>query len=279
MSHGTFKIAILDLNAGHPNEGMRCIEDLVKEFLSKDSTPGTYRIFDVRVANEVPEVADFDIFISSGGPGSPLPSGEAWEPKYFAFLDAVLRHNLSHPHKKFMFLICHSFQIACLHWNLADVTKRRSTAFGIYPIHKTEPGRYEPILEGLDDPFYGVDSRDYQVVLPKKGKLRTLEGEVLCREKIRPHVALERAVMAIRFTREIVGVQFHPEADSEGMRRYFNRADKRKLIVKRYGKEKYLDMMAHLDDEDKIMRTNHTIIPRFLDLAVLDIRESKQIAL
>ncbi len=279
MSHGSYQIAILDLNAGQPNEGMRCIESIVREFLTKGGARGSYRLFDVRVANEIPDIADFDIFISSGGPGSPIPAGEAWEAGYFGFLDDVLRHNLSHPHKKFMFLICHSFQLACLHWHLAEVTKRRSPSFGIYPIHKTEEGEHDPILEGLNEPFYGVDSRDYQVVLPKKGKLDTLEGKVLCREKIRPHVALERAVMAIRFTREIVGVQFHPEADSEGMLRYFQRDDKRKLIIKRHGKEKYLEMMAHLDDEDKIMRTNHIIIPRFLDLAARAIDQHKQLAL
>lgn len=279
MSHGPYHIAILDLNAGEPNEGMRCIETIVKEFLSPRDVEGSYRIFDVRVKNEVPDIADFDIFVCSGGPGSPIPAGEEWEAGFFGFLDDVLRHNLSHPHKKFMFLICHSFQLACLHWHLADVTKRRSTAFGIYPIHKTEEGQHDPILQGLGDPFYGVDSRDYQVVLPKKHKLGTLDGKVLCREKIRPHVALERAVMAIRFTKEIVGVQFHPEADSEGMLRYFKRDDKRKMIIKRHGKQKYLDMLEHLDDDDKITLTNHTIIPRFLELAARTIDESKQIAL
>ena len=36
--------------------------------------------------------------------------------------------------------------------------------------------------------------------------------------------------MAIRFSREIVGVQFHPEADAEGMMRYFQREDKQKQV-------------------------------------------------
>ena len=279
MPHKSYNIAILDLNAGEPNEGMRCIEEIVKEFLGQDHIQGRYEIFDVRVRNEVPQVHDFDIFISSGGPGSPLPEGKPWEPKYFRFLDGVLSHNLRHPNKKFMFLICHSFQIACYHWHLADVTKRRSTAFGVFPVHKTEEGEHEPIFQGLDNPFYVVDSRDYQVVLPKKWKLGSLNGKVLCREKIRPHVSLERAVMAIRFTEEIVGVQFHPEADSEGMLRYFQRKDKRKMLVKRYGKAKYLDLMAHLDDEDKIMRTNHVIIPRFLQLAAEAIDQTKQVPL
>ena len=73
--------------------------------------------------------------------------------------------------------------------------------------------------------------------------------------------------MAIRFSTEIVGVQFHPEADSEGMMRYFQRPDKRAHIIKHHGKKKYEDMMIHLDDDDKILLTNRTIIPRFLQKA------------
>jgi hypothetical protein len=201
--------------------------------------------------------------------------GEAWEEKYFYFLDSVLHHNLSHYNKKHLFLICHSFQLACLHWDLARVTKRRSTSFGILPIFKTKSGEQEVLFEGLQDPFYAVDSRDYQVIGPNEWKLDTLDGKVLCREKIRPNVSLERAVMAIRFSKEIFGTQFHPEADAEGMLRYFKRDDKRELVIKKYGKKKYLDMIEHLYDDDKIMKTNHTIIPRFLNLAIQAIDASK----
>ena len=128
-------------------------------------------------------------------------------------------------------------------------------------------GEHEPLLQGLDEPFYAVDSRDYQVVGPQEWKLETMDGKVLCREKIRPNVPLERAVMAIRFSREIFGTQFHPEADGEGMLRYFLREDKRKIVIKKYGKKKYQDMLDHLYDDDKIMKTNQTIIPRFLEMA------------
>jgi len=274
----TYKIAILDMNAGEPNEGMRCITMLTGEFLAKDGIVGQYDTFDVRVKNELPNLEEYDIYISSGGPGSPLLTGEAWEANYFALLDALLHHNLSKPNKKHLFLICHSFQLACLHWDLAKVTKRRSTSFGILPIHKTKSGAHEELFEGLLDPFYAVDSRDYQVIGPKEWKLDTLDGKVLCREKIRPNVSLERAVMAIRFSTEIFGTQFHPEADAEGMRRYFKREDKKKLVIKKYGVKKYLDMIEHLNDDDKIMKTNHTIIPRFLNLAAQAIDKSKILA-
>lgn len=266
------------MNAGMPNEGMRCLELLVGQFLAQDTIHGNYDIYEVRVKAQIPKVKDYDIFISSGGPGSPIISGEKWEKGYFKFLDAFLHHNLVEANKKHLFLICHSFQLACAHWDLAKVTKRRSTSFGIVPIYKTKSGESEMLLEGLDSPFYAVDSRDYQVVGPQEWKLESLQGKVLCREKIRPHVPLERAVMAIRFSREIFGTQFHPEADSEGMMRYFQREDKRKHIVKRYGLQKYLEMIAHLDDDDKIMKTNHTIIPRFLHQAADAINRSKVVS-
>jgi GMP synthase-like glutamine amidotransferase len=270
-----YKIAILDMNAGEPNEGMRCIEQLAVQFLDQKDIKGEYDIFDVRVKSEIPKLKDYDIFISSGGPGAPLIMGEAWENAYFNFLDALLLHNLSKPKKKHLFLICHSFQLACLHWDVAKVTKRRSTSFGILPMHKTKSGQNEILFKDLEDPFYAVDSRDYQVIGPKEWKLDTLDGKVLCIEKNRPNVPLERAVMAIRFSNEIFGTQFHPEADAEGMKRYFAREEKKKLVIKKFGIRKYEKMLEQLDDEGMIMKTNAAIIPTFLRLSAEAIDRSK----
>lgn len=272
---GNYNIAVLDMNAGQPNEGMRCITTLMGEFLTQDGVKGRYDIFEVRNGQELPDLNEYDIFVSSGGPGSPLKTGAEWEIKYFGFLDSILYHNLSHAQKKHAFLICHSFQLACLHWDVARVTKRRSTSFGIFPIYKTKSGEQEVLFKDLNDPFYAVDSRDYQVVGPKEWKLDTLDGKVLCREKIRPNVPLERAVMAIRFSNEIFGVQFHPEADAEGMLRYFGKEEKRNQIVKRHGKKKYLEMITQLDDKAKIWKTNKTLIPTFLKLAAEAIDSQK----
>jgi GMP synthase-like glutamine amidotransferase len=272
---GNYNIAVLDMNAGQPNEGMRCITTLMGEFLTQVGIKGRYDVFEVRNEQELPDLNEYDIFVSSGGPGSPLKTGAEWEVKYFSFLDSILSHNLSHAQKKHAFLICHSFQLACLHWDVARVTKRRSTSFGIFPIYKTKSGEREVLFKDLNDPFYAVDSRDYQVVGPKEWKLDTLDGKVLCREKIRPNVPLERAVMAIRFSSEIFGVQFHPEADAQGMLRYFGKEEKRNQIVKRHGKKKYLEMITQLDDKSKIYKTNKTLIPTFLKLAAEAIDSQK----
>ncbi|MCS6820813.1 MAG: GMP synthase [Microscillaceae bacterium] len=257
-------IAILDMYNNHPNEGMRCILQIIHAFLGEEQIRGNYKIYNVRAKNEFPVIQDYDIFISTGGPGSPHPVGEEWEKNYFQFLDDIYYHNKYNHTKKFLFLICHSFQMACIHWDLATVNKRRSTSFGVMPIHRTELGFHESIFEGLPEPFYAVDSRDYQVISPKYENLEKMGAKLLCLEKIRPHVDLERAIMCIRFTPEIFGTQFHPEADSVGMLHYFQTEEKRKLIIETHGEAKYKEMMERLDDPDKIKLTEATIIPNFL---------------
>lgn len=255
---------------GVANEGMRCIKMLAGNFLAQENIIGEYDIFDVRQNNELPHISDYDIFISSGGPGNPLPVGEDWEKPYFHLIDQIWQYNRQphHHQKKYLFLICHSFQLACLHWKLGVVCKRRSTSFGIFPMHKTHFGLVESIFEKLPDPFYAVDSRDYQVINPDNHQLEKIGAKILCIEKDRPHVAhLERAMMAIRFSREIFGTQFHPEADDEGMLRYFLKDEKREQIVKNYGEEKYHSMVDSLQDPDKIALTESVIIPEFLNLA------------
>nr|WP_290937157.1 hypothetical protein [Haliscomenobacter sp.] len=75
---------------------------------------------------------------------------------------------------------------------------------------------------------------------------------------------MERAVMAIRFSPEVFGTQFHPEADSRGMLRYYLMDDKRKWVIDTHGEAKYFEMIDRLDDPDKILLTEAVIIPSFL---------------
>ena len=70
------RIAILDMNAGEPNEGMRCLKMLAGEFLAQEGVSGHYDVFEVRVQCEIPNLQDYDVFLSSGGPGSPLISAK-----------------------------------------------------------------------------------------------------------------------------------------------------------------------------------------------------------
>jgi homoserine O-succinyltransferase len=263
------RIAILDLNEGEPNEGIRGIQQLVDQFKEESPVTVESQRFDVRSKNEIADLS-FDAYLSSGGPGSPLASqGSAWEENYFGLMNGILQHNRNNPfQRKHVFLICHSFQIFCRYYGYAKVTKRKSTAFGVLPVTITKEGRSEPLFNGLEDPFYAVDSRDYQIVQPNEGKIWSGGGNILCIEKERPFVALERAVMAIRFNEAIIGTQFHPEADSDGTYRYLIRDDKRKIVVDKHGEKKYSQMLSMVNEPDKIKLTYKTIIPSFLRRAL-----------
>ncbi|MEZ4902322.1 MAG: hypothetical protein R2822_11460 [Spirosomataceae bacterium] len=48
------KIAILDLNNGHTNEGMRCIRSIAGRFLAEEGIEGNYDVFEVRQKEKFP---------------------------------------------------------------------------------------------------------------------------------------------------------------------------------------------------------------------------------
>ena len=154
-SERPIRVAVLDLYKGQPNQGMRCIRQLIAG-RGFDITE-----FDVRgEAQAVPDLS-FDIYISSGGPGSPFDgAGEAWEAAYFSLLDQVWSHNQTSDDKKFFLAICHSFQLMCIHFDLAEVQPRKSGSFGILPVHHTDEGLADPLLGRLPDPFYNADFRE-----------------------------------------------------------------------------------------------------------------------
>lgn len=266
------RVAILDLYEGQANQGMRCIRDILLQWETANQVELICQEFDVRLKLEVPDTS-FDIYISSGGPGSPLETvNSEWEKKYFSWLEQIEQHNLhaDDADKKHVFFICHSFQLACRHYGIGNVCKRKSTAFGVFPVHMLEDGKKELVFEGLKDPFYSVDSRDYQVIEPNHARLREMGGKILAIEKERPHVPYERAIMSVRFNDHFLGTQFHPEADAEGMHMYLLREDKKKTVIENHGKAKWQSMVEQLQDPEKIMWTYRHVLPNFLNLALAE---------
>nr|WP_315179444.1 GMP synthase [uncultured Flavobacterium sp.] len=272
MSNKIIKIALLDMYKGEPNQGMRCIIDVVNRF----SPVVSFEIFDVRVKCELPDIKEFDIYISTGGPGNPLIGDGNWDVKYYAFIDSLNKWNSKNAVKKHVLFICHSFQMACLHFGLATVTRRNDTSFGVMTIHKTKEGVTDPLFEGLADPFYAIDSRDYQVVQPKLSVFAKKGAKIISLEKIRDHVQYERAIMAVRFTDYFVGTQFHPEADPISFVSHLRNKQAKEKIRAMKGKRKFRNMLEDLLDDDKIYRTNETLIPNFLRTAINDLMKTKK---
>jgi homoserine O-succinyltransferase/O-acetyltransferase len=265
-SRKLIKVAILDMYEGVDNQGMRCIREILNQFGETHHLNLDWDEFDVRRDCAVPDLS-YDVYISSGGPGSPLESkGSTWENTFFQWITDVLAWNGNplNVEKKKVFFICHSFQLACRYFDIGTVCQRKSTAFGVFPVHYIMGASNEIIFEGLRDPFYAVDSRDYQVVEPNYEKMKLLGSKLLCIEKDRPHVPFERAIMAIRFNEHMIGTQFHPEADAIGMSMYLQKEDKKKTVIDNHGFEKWKSMIEHLEDPDKILLTYSHILPNFL---------------
>lgn len=268
------KAAVIDLYNNEENQGMRCIQELLQEADQKYKDLGglEYKIYDSRYKGEIPDLS-YDIYISSGGPGDPSDGqGTEWEKKYFNLLDDILANNNGDASKKYVFFICHSFQIMARYFNLGEVIARRSKSFGIVPIHKTEIGRLDKLFDGLPNIFFGADFRSWQVVNPNKNVFRELGAKLISIEKIRPHVDLPRAMMGIRISDEIVGTQFHPEADIASMRHHFVQPERQKQVIEEYGEKKLNEMLDHLENPDNITLTRNTVIPNFLGNAIKNLR-------
>ncbi|MBU0942053.1 MAG: homoserine O-succinyltransferase [Bacteroidetes bacterium] len=273
MSTKKITIALLDMYDGVPNQGMRCIIDIISRF---EPIVG-FKIFDVRGKGELPEISKYDIYISTGGPGNPLVGDGNWDVKYYSFIDELNTWNAENNIKKHVLFICHSFQMACKHFGLAEITKRNDTSFGVMTMHKTKEGLHDSLFEGLADPFYAIDSRDYQVVQPNLNVFKKKGATIISLEKIRDHVQYERAIMAVRFTPYFVGTQFHPEADPISFISHLRNKEAKDKIREMKGKRKFRNMLEDLLDDDKIYRTNETLIPNFLRTAINDLIRTKKI--
>lgn len=274
MNKNSVKVAVIDLYNNEPNEGMRCIQEIVNESdLKYNSIQVEYKVFTTRYNNETPN-ENFDVYISSGGPGSPFKGeGSIWEKNYFNLIDKIWSHNQNNEiNKKHIFFICHSFQMMARYFKFGEVTERKSYSFGIFPIHKTEEGKEEYLFQNLPEPFYAADFRGFQVIQPDEKVIEELGAKILSLEKVRPYVDYERALMAVRISDQIVGTQFHPEADRQSMYYHFKKPERKEQVVSKYGESKYFEMLELLEKPDTISLTRENILPRFLKNAIEELR-------
>jgi len=263
------KIATIDLYNNERNEGMRCIGEIVEETKKKYSDIDiNYDVYETRFKEDIPGI-DADVFISSGGPGSPFEGeGKKWEKDYFNLIEKIYSYNqLNTDKKKYVFFICHSFQMMARFFEFGDISKRKSKSIGVMPFEKTKPGYTNTILEQLPNPFYAADIREYQVTNPNKKVIDDIGAEILSYEFLNDTVS-EPAIAAVRISNQIVGTQFHPEADPESMLYHFNRPDEKKQIVDTYGEEKYNQMLEILQEPNAVKLTRKTVIPNFLNQAI-----------
>ena len=270
MRNNKIKIATIDLYNNERNEGIRCIKEIVSEAQKRNNGLDiSYEVFDTRFKDEVPAF-DKDIYISSGGPGSPFEGeGTKWEKDYFNLIQQIWDHNQKNPErKKYLFFICHSFQMMGRFFKFGTVSQRHSKSFGVMPFTLTKEGKSDNYSKGLSNPFYAADIRQYQVVEPDKKIIDELGAKILSYEIVDDDDKAQPAIAAVRISDEIVGTQFHPEADPESMLYHFKQDERKKQVVEKYGEERYDEMIEILKRPDTIKKTRETVIPSFLNHAI-----------
>lgn len=261
------RIAILDMNNGARNIGIRNIKRIISNFsylikLYNSQIEFVVDHYHVRDKGEVPNTS-YDIYIGSGGPGSPLDdSGAEWEMRFFGLLDQLLSHNETRDNKKFFFGICHSFQLMVKKFEIARITRREKRNLGIVPIFKTPEGKLDPIFEGLHEKFYAFDNRDWQATDPNDRVLRNHRIELLSYDGTEE--AAGKGITGIRFSDEMEAVQFHPEAEKNGILMRFTHPDEMQHIIGLLGRDKYDELLASLENPNKLVRTYKTVLPGFL---------------
>ncbi|MEO6916495.1 MAG: GMP synthase, partial [Chitinophagaceae bacterium] len=58
------RVAILDLYDGQPNQGMRCLKDILNQYGEKHGIEVVWNVYDVRGARQVPDLS-YDVYLSS----------------------------------------------------------------------------------------------------------------------------------------------------------------------------------------------------------------------
>lgn len=274
MNHSHLKVAIIDLYNNEPNQGMRCIQDIVlATSLSLSGVSLEFKVYDTRYKNQIPDCT-YDIYISTGGPGSPYDGeGTLWEKQYFSLLESIWNVNQKlTTTKKYIFFICHSFQMACRFFDFGEIKKRNHRSFGIHPVYRTEFALQDRLFGALPDPFYAADFREYEVIRPRHRQLEAVGANILAIEQARIDKTQERAMMAIRISDELIATQFHPEADPQSMLFHFNQPERKLQVVEEFGNKKYDAMIDHLREPDNILKTRENVLPEFLRIAAARLR-------
>lgn len=235
-------LAIIDFNAGAENQG---ISNITRHATEAGYTPV---LFDLRQKNELPLLKDFDIFVSSGGPGDPNEYG-AWGHAYFKFLHALLAHNTHNPASpKRYFAICHSFQMLCAELGIGKASLRPDgRLFGIHPQQKIH-GDLPASLHDLPDTFETLESRFYEVLLTGG------------HPDFVPFCKSEHALTGV-ISRDghIIATQFHPEADPQNVQTLLNKDINVKKIAALHGEESAHEMRGKIN----AIHTSHNVFKDF----------------
>lgn len=263
------RLCIVDMNNGHVNQAMRCLRGLVSEFFERvqawnPTLPCELLEVSPRDTNE-PIPTDCDLYLSSGGPGSPFEGeGQPWTFDFGRFADGVVESGIQGgENRRALFAICYSFELVVQHFRLAQIAPRSDRKFGVMPIYTTSDGQQHPLLSPFGDRLFAFEHRNWEAVEPDAQRLGSLGGRILARES-RDGVSKGRAILGLEVAPGIEAVQFHPEADRAGVMNWVARPEQAAAFKATYGEVTYQAMLRTLDDPRRLARTFALVIPGWL---------------
>jgi homoserine O-succinyltransferase/O-acetyltransferase len=269
MSLRPLRLCIIDMNNAHVNQAMRCLRGIAQGFFEHVATRNpdlSCELVEVspRDTND-PVPRDADLYVSSGGPGSPFDGdGQPWSEDYGRFSDGVVESAArGGAERRALFAICYSFEMVVRHFQLAHIGPRAERKFGVMPIYTTGEGQRHPLLAAFGDRLFAFEHRNWEAIDPDEGRLRALGGKVLARES-RDGVSKGRALLALDVAPGIEAVQFHPEADRPGVMNWVARPEQAAAFKAVYGEVTYQAMLRTLDDPRRLARTFALVIPGWL---------------
>lgn len=257
------------MNNGHVNQAMRCLRGLSAAFLERVRTynPGVpCEIVEVSPRDtNAPVPTDCDLYLSSGGPGSPFDGeGEPWTVDFGRLVDGIVESVIrGGAGQRAMFAICYSFELVVHHYKLADVVPRADRKFGVMPIYTTPAGQEHPLLSPFGDRLFAFEHRNWEAVNLDQRRLDSLGGKLLARES-RDGVSKGRAILGLEVAPGVEAVQFHPEADRAGVMSWLARPEQAAAFKATYGEITYQAMLRTLDDPRRLARTHALVIPGWL---------------
>ena len=140
MSLRPLRLCLIDLNTAHVNQAMRCLRGIATTFfqnVAKRNPDLSCELLEVspRDTND-PVPRDADLYVSSGGPGSPFEGdGSVWSEDYGRFSVGVIESAArGGADSRALFAICYSFEMVVRHFHVAEIGPRAERKFGVMPI-------------------------------------------------------------------------------------------------------------------------------------------------
>ena len=256
------RICLVDMNNGVANQATRCFRRILEGFERRvaAANPGlSCRVNHVQPRNlgELPDTT-YDLVLSSGGPGAPTDGfDDPWGVGYRNFLDDVVRANLAAPHTATKLLVvCHSFELAVLHFAVAEMRKRATLKFGVMPAYLTPSGQTVDFLRPFGYRLFAWEHRNWEAVNSNAGRLKELGGAVLAMEShAKGVVNTGEAILGLHFAPGVDGTQFHPEADKSGVLAWIEKPEHASAVEGAYGRALYDRMLKSLGNPERLART------------------------